>query len=56
MQVFGEKDMQEMKELHFYFLHNIMPKMEKKNQKLALSACYLEIHQMNQLKVVALGP
>lgn len=33
-----------------------MPKMEKKNQKLALSACYLEIHQMNQLKVVALGP
>lgn len=45
---------QGMKELNFYFAQCNMPKMEK-NQELALSASYLEIYQMYQLKVVALG-
>lgn len=56
MRVLGEKDMQGMEELNFYFPQYVMPKMENKNQELALSTCYLEIYQMNQLKVVALGP
>lgn len=40
----------------FLLPQHVMPKMENKNQELALSACYLEIYQMTQLKLVALGP
>lgn len=49
------KYIQGMKELNFYFPQCNMPKMGGENQELALSASYLEIYQMNQLKVAALG-
>ena len=32
-----------------------MPKIEEKKKQLAISACYFELLQVNQLKVVAPG-